>query len=204
MLNIRFITVNILKRVAEYARDECPKSKGPARSDQLLNMIDIRYTGNGTGSFGVFNHPYAAAVHNGRKAITIRPNLEKNPPLGNRVIKSYKKRARLKFTIGGRTVFAKGVKQKARAANPPLGNRVIKGGKESYKKRARLKFTIGGRTVFAKEVKQKARAANPFLTRAVVKLQSEGFQFLVKILKKEVSDDVAKNLIKKIEIDFSI
>ena len=165
MLNIRFITVNILKRVAEYARDECPKSKGPARSVQLLNMIDIRYTGNGTGSFGVFNHPYAAAVHNGRKAITIRPNLEKNPP---------------------------------------LGNRVIKGGKESYKKRARLKFTIGGRTVFAKGVKQKARAANPFLTRAVVKLQSEGFQFLVKILKKEVSDDVAKNLIKKIEIDFSI
>jgi len=57
---------------------------------------------------------------------------------------------------------------------------------------------------YTKEVKQKARAANPFLTRAVAKTQSEGFQFLVKILKKEVSDDIAQNLIKKIDIDFSL
>lgn len=48
---------------------------------------------------------YAAAVHNGRRAVTIRP-----------------KRAggRLRFQVGGKTVYARVVRQKARAARPYL------------------------------------------------------------------------------------
>lgn len=50
---------------------------------------------------------YAAAVHNGRRALTIRPK-------GNRP------NARLKFTVGGRTVYARSVHQPARAGRPYL------------------------------------------------------------------------------------
>jgi hypothetical protein len=50
---------------------------------------------------------YAAAVHNGRRALTIRPK-------GNRP------NARLKFTVGGRTVYAREVRQKARPGRPYL------------------------------------------------------------------------------------
>lgn len=48
---------------------------------------------------------YAAAVHNGRRALTIRP-----------------KRAggRLKFQVGGQTVYARQVHQRARRARPFL------------------------------------------------------------------------------------
>lgn len=48
---------------------------------------------------------YAAAVHDGRRALTIRP---KRPG------------GRLKFTVGGRTVFAREVHQPARAGRPYL------------------------------------------------------------------------------------
>lgn len=48
---------------------------------------------------------YAAAVHNGRRALTIRPRR----PGG-----------RLKFTVGGRTVYAREVHQPARAGRPYL------------------------------------------------------------------------------------
>lgn len=50
---------------------------------------------------------YAAAVHEGRRAVTIRP-----------------KRAggRLKFQVGGRTVYARVVHQKARAGKPFLAD----------------------------------------------------------------------------------
>lgn len=48
---------------------------------------------------------YAAAVHNGRRAVTIRPNR----PGG-----------RLKFQVGGQTVYARVVHQPARPARPFL------------------------------------------------------------------------------------
>lgn len=48
---------------------------------------------------------YAATVHNGRRALTIRP---KRPG------------GRLKFTVGGRTVYAREVRQPARAGRPYL------------------------------------------------------------------------------------
>lgn len=50
---------------------------------------------------------YAAAVHNGRRALTIRP-------------KSSNPRARLRFQVGGRTVYAREVHQPARAGRPYL------------------------------------------------------------------------------------
>ncbi|HEU4751994.1 MAG TPA: hypothetical protein VFU47_02720 [Armatimonadota bacterium] len=48
---------------------------------------------------------YAAAVHDGRRAVVIRP---KRPG------------GRLKFTVGGRTVYARQVRQPARAGRPFL------------------------------------------------------------------------------------
>ena len=52
-----------------------------------------------------YNAEYAAAVHNGRRALTIRASR----PGG-----------RLKFTVGGRTVYARQVRQPARAGRPYL------------------------------------------------------------------------------------
>lgn len=50
---------------------------------------------------------YAAAVHNGRRALTIRP-------------KSTNRKARLRFVVDGRVVFARAVHQPARAGRPYL------------------------------------------------------------------------------------
>lgn len=50
---------------------------------------------------------YAAAVHNGRRALTIQA--KRNRP-----------NARLKFTVNGRTVYARSVHQPARAGRPYL------------------------------------------------------------------------------------
>lgn len=50
---------------------------------------------------------YAAAVHNGRRALTIRP-------------RPGRRNARLRFKVGGRIVYARAVHQKARAARPFL------------------------------------------------------------------------------------
>lgn len=52
----------------------------------------------------VYDAEYAAAVHNGRRALTIRAK-------GN---------GRLKFTIDGRTIYAREVHQKARKGRPYL------------------------------------------------------------------------------------
>lgn len=71
---------------------------------------------------------YAAAVHNSRRALTIRAK----PRAGGRP-------GYLKFTVGGRTVYARQVHQKARAGRPylstalaevaiPAGYRVSRGG----------------------------------------------------------------------------
>lgn len=52
---------------------------------------------------------YAAAVHNGRRALTIRAK-------GN---------GRLKFTVDGRTVYARAVHQKARKGRPYLAQALL-------------------------------------------------------------------------------
>lgn len=63
------------------------------RDRGLLVIGGVEYTAN-----------YAAAVHNGRRALTIRAK-------GN---------GRLKFTVDGRTVYARQVHQAARPARPYL------------------------------------------------------------------------------------
>jgi hypothetical protein len=55
----------------------------------------------------VYDADYAAAVHNGRRALTIRP-------------RSTDPRARLRFVVDGRVVYARSVHQPARAARPFL------------------------------------------------------------------------------------
>jgi hypothetical protein len=67
----------------------------------------------------LYTAEYAAAVHNGRRALTIRP-----------------KRAggKLKFTVGGKTVYARQVHQPARAARPYLATalREVAGGAQDF------------------------------------------------------------------------
>jgi len=164
MLNIKQLTLAVLQKVRENALDEVPVSKG-TNSGELSGGIDIRYRSPGLGAVGVYTIPYAAAVHNGRRALTIRPNLD---------------------------------------INPPRGDRVIKGSKESYRPRARLKFKIGGQNVFAREVKQPSRPPNPFLIRAVTKTQTQGFDFLLPTLKKGVENEVYRDLVKTLKIEFVI
>ena len=54
----------------------------------------------------LYTAEYAAAVHNGRRALTIRPRR----PGG-----------KLRFTVGGKVVYARQVHQPARAPRPYLG-----------------------------------------------------------------------------------
>jgi hypothetical protein len=54
-----------------------------------------------------YDADYAAAVHNGRRALTIRP-------------RSSSRRARLRFVVNGRVVYAREVYQPARAGRPFL------------------------------------------------------------------------------------
>lgn len=90
----------------------------PFRSGDLRKSIDAKLIGPGSATVGS-SLPYARAVHDGRPAITIRPNLAKNPPYGHRKHRDPKK-ARLKFTIGGKLVFARAVRQGPRKPNPFL------------------------------------------------------------------------------------
>lgn len=90
----------------------------PVRSGQLRKSIDAKLVGPGHAKIGS-PLPYARAVHDGRPAITIRPNLTKNPPYGHRKHRNPKK-ARLKFTVGGKLVFARQVRQGPRKPNPFL------------------------------------------------------------------------------------
>ena len=163
-LNIKQLTLAVLARVRANALDEVPVSDG-TNSGGLYRSLYISYIGDGMGAVGA-NEPYAAAVHNGRRALTIKPNVQKNPPRGKRDLKGLSKNA--------------------------------------YEPRARLMFKIGGKTVFAKEVKQPARPANQFLYRAVATTESEGYGFLLPSLKKEVEEDVAKNLISKIKLEIVV
>lgn len=67
----------------------------------------VRTTGSVVIGGITYTAEYAAAVHNGRRALTIKPRR----PGG-----------RLRFTVDGRTVYARRVYQKARAARPFLTN----------------------------------------------------------------------------------
>jgi hypothetical protein len=102
MLNVRQIVLQIAERVREIAtrQGNVPFDKGDLRKSHVVHLLSE--TSAEVGS----NLPYARAVHDGRPALTIRPKNGKA----------------LKFTSGGKTVFAKAVHQKARQGRPWLAN----------------------------------------------------------------------------------
>jgi hypothetical protein len=105
--------------IAERLRDKATEQgRIPFESGDLRKDIHVEHLGYGKAAVGS-GLVYARAVHDGRPAITIRPNLKKNPPRGDREHKN-RKRARLKFSVGGKTVFAKEVNQPARKGQPFL------------------------------------------------------------------------------------
>ncbi len=109
----------IVLLIAERLRDKATAhGRIPFESGDLRKSIQVEHIGKGKAVVGS-NLVYARAVHDGRPAITIRPNVAKNPPRGKRKHND-PKRARLRFNIGGKTVFAKKVDQSARPGNPFL------------------------------------------------------------------------------------
>ena len=112
-LNPNEIVMKIALKVEDLATEH---GRIPFLSGDLRKSITSELIGRGIARVGS-PLPYARAVHDGRKALTIRPNVQKNPPYGKRKHKD-PKRARLKFKVGGVTVFAKKVHQKARKGRP--------------------------------------------------------------------------------------
>lgn len=80
----------------------CPVDTGLLRAS---GKMSLGQRGNTVVGEVAYTAEYAAAVHNGRRALTIRP---KRPG------------GRLRFQVGGRTVYARRVHQQARAARPFL------------------------------------------------------------------------------------
>lgn len=81
---------------------KCPVDTGNLRAsgEMSINSGPRAVTGE-----VVYRAKYAAAVHNGRKALTIRPT---------------RANGRLRFVVDGRVVFAREVHQPARPGNPFL------------------------------------------------------------------------------------
>jgi hypothetical protein len=92
-----------------YARSQVlvPVDNGPLRASGQPDLARDR----GALVIGgvTYTVEYAAAVHNGRRALTIRAKTRADGRQG-----------RLKFTVGGRTVYAREVHQPARAGRPYL------------------------------------------------------------------------------------
>ena len=80
----------------------CPVDTGYLRSTGKMN---VGVTGSLVRGQVAYTANYAAAVHNGRRALTIRPR---------------RAGGKLRFEVGGRTVYASKVHQPARPARPFL------------------------------------------------------------------------------------
>ena len=93
----------VVRRTFNRSQILCPVDNGLLRASgrpDLASNRGLMVIGSVT-----YTAEYAAAVHNGRRALTIKA---KRPG------------GRLKFTVGGRTVFAHSVRQPARAGRPFL------------------------------------------------------------------------------------
>lgn len=89
-------------QIAERLRDKSTKQgRIPFFTGDLRKSIQTELIGNGRAMVGS-NLNYARAVHDGRPAITIKP----------------KRKKKLRFTVGGKTVFADQVHQPARKGKP--------------------------------------------------------------------------------------
>jgi hypothetical protein len=102
MRKARTEVTRVTRRTLNRSAVLCPVDTGLLRSSGKMNVgpRGLAYVGE-----VVYDAEYAAAVHNGRRALTItarRPG------------------GMLKFTIDGRTVYARRVHQPARAGRPFL------------------------------------------------------------------------------------
>jgi len=115
------VNVAVLKIAEKVRALATQQGRVPFKSGDLRKSIYTQLIGKGRAVVGS-NLSYARAVHDGRRALVISPNLNRNPPLGMRVIRGskaqYASRARLKFKVGGLFVFARQVSQRARKARP--------------------------------------------------------------------------------------
>lgn len=95
----------VVRRTFNRSQVLVPVDNGPLRASGKPDLAQDR----GSMVIGgvTYTAEYAAAVHNGRRALTIRP-------------KSTNRKARLRFVVNGRVVFARSVHQKARAGRPYL------------------------------------------------------------------------------------
>lgn len=91
------------RRVFNRSQVLCPVDTGNLRASGRRTPVVV--IGNRVSCEIIYDAEYAAAVHNGRKALTIRA---KRPG------------GRLKFTVDGRTVYAREVHQPARPGRPFL------------------------------------------------------------------------------------
>ncbi len=104
MLEPQQIALAIAEKVREIATRQ---GNIPFRKGDLRKSIVVQPYGQDGAAVGS-NLPYARAVHDGRPALTIFPKNGKA----------------LKFKIGGKDVFAKRVRQKARTGRPFLRDAV--------------------------------------------------------------------------------
>ena len=106
MNGARKLVSRVTRRTFNRSQVLCPVDKGNLRASGGMKVGDrgssvvgrVEYTAN-----------YAAAVHEGRRALTIRA----------------KGGGYLKFTVDGRTVFARQVRQPARAGRPFLRTALV-------------------------------------------------------------------------------
>lgn len=129
LLPVDKLCLQLAERIRDRATDQdlVPFGKGDLRKS-LQAPDAVSLMAHGMARVGS-NLPYARAVHDGRPALTIKPNVSKNPPYGFRK-HTDPKRARLKFKVGNNIIFAKQVHQPARKGNPWLlqaGREVISG-----------------------------------------------------------------------------
>jgi hypothetical protein len=134
MVLARRAIIDVTRRVLNRAIILTPVDTGNLRA---ANQMRIRQQGTKvTGE--VFNPvAYAAFVHDGTQAHTVRPK-------PNIITVRPKNAKMLRFVINGRVVFARSV----RMQSP-------------------LRFTIGGRTVFAQSARIPAKRGRPWLLRAM-------------------------------------
>lgn len=98
----RRLVNRVVRRTFTRSQALVPVDNGPLRASG--HPDPVRVAGALVIGGVVYTAEYAAAVHNGRRALTIRAR--------NRKV--------LRFVVGGKTVFARQVHQKARAARPYL------------------------------------------------------------------------------------
>jgi hypothetical protein len=105
MSRTKKVVTQVTRRTFNRSQALAPVDTGNLRASAYMNVSSHFTEVVGT---VVYTAQYAAAVHNGRRALTIRAK-----PRGGRP-------GRLKFTVGGRTVYATQVHQPARAGRPYL------------------------------------------------------------------------------------